>query len=80
MLDFMGKGIAVIVVFLLPGATGNLRGTPDYTQCGVAGHQTATKRIVHGHDAGQCVWRWQVSLGSVTNGQFCGGRVSSLGS
>ena len=79
MLDFMGKGIAVIVVFLLPGATGNLRGTPDYTQCGVAGHQTATKRIVHGHDAGQCVWRWQVSLGSVTNGQFCGGTLISPG-
>ena len=70
--------ITTFLGFLVLPVTANLRGAdraPDYTQCGVLGqsHHTATQRIVHGHDAGQCVWRWQVSLSSATDGQFCGG-------
>ena len=70
--------ITTFLGLLVLPVTANLRGAdraPDYTQCGVLGqsHHTATQRIVHGHDAGQCVWRWQVSLSSATDGQFCGG-------
>ena len=63
------------LAFLVP-VTAKLRGdrAPDYTQCGVLGLSHATQRIVHGHDAGQCVWRWQVSLSSATE-QFCGGTL-----
>eukprot|EP00913_Durusdinium_trenchii_P002545 g2354.t1 len=35
------------------------------------------KRIVHGEDSDQCVWRWQVSLSSTSDGQFCGGTLIS---
>lgn len=71
--------ITIFLGFLVLPVTANLRGAdraPDYTQCGVLGQShTATQRIVHGHDAGQCVWRWQVSLSSATDGQFCGGTL-----
>ncbi|CAE7041943.1 ST14 [Symbiodinium natans] len=34
---------------------------------------------VHGHDAGQCVWRWQVSINEDSVGQFCGGTLIAPG-
>eukprot|EP00438_Fugacium_kawagutii_P003771 Skav207395 [mRNA] locus=scaffold2421:96854:101985:+ [translate_table: standard] len=58
-------------LILLPVATANLRGGINWAECGVLGQSTATQRIVHGQDAGQCVWRWQVSLSSASDGQFC---------
>lgn len=53
----------------------------QYTQCGVLGRARRPKgdgkRIVHGEDSDQCVWRWQVSLSSTSDGQFCGGTLIS---
>lgn len=53
----------------------------DLQQCGVLGpgkgksSESSTKRIVHGKDASQCVWRWQVGLGGSKSGPFCGGTL-----
>lgn len=41
-----------------------------WTQCGVKGRPR--QRIVNGQDAGECVWRWQVSINTERHGQFCG--------
>jgi len=67
-------------------AKATLRGSqkpePDFEKCGVPGSvgkgrdvPHATTKIVHGRDAGQCVWRWQVSIGDASMGQFCGGTL-----
>ena len=44
---------------------------------------TQKSRIVHGKDAGQCVWRWQVSLrtqrGDYPAVPFCGGTLIAPG-
>ena len=55
---------------------------PDWKQCGLPGAAATetkptrqSKRIVHGADSEQCVWRWQVSLSSSIAGQFCGGTL-----
>ncbi|CAJ1408214.1 unnamed protein product [Effrenium voratum] len=78
------KGHVMLRLFpllLCARGDGNLRGQPqlpeDYTQCGVLGQRRETSRIVHGKDASECVWRWQVSLGSESNGPFCGGTLIS---
>ena len=46
----------------------------DWTRCGMPG-RGPQKRIVHGADAEHCKWRWQVSIGSPSTGQFCGGTL-----
>ncbi|CAE7223923.1 PLG [Symbiodinium necroappetens] len=48
----------------VPGSVGKARDVPH-----------AATKIVHGRDAGQCVWRWQVSIGDASMGQFCGGTL-----
>ena len=52
-----------------------------WEQCGVLGERKEVPlktRIVHGEDADQCVWRWQVSLSTPSN-QFCGGTLIAPG-
>eukprot|EP00438_Fugacium_kawagutii_P009769 Skav218790 [mRNA] locus=scaffold1140:130635:152155:- [translate_table: standard] len=65
----------------LSGAREQLRGAaPDYQRCGVLGNRHKSG-IVHGKDAAQCVWRWQVSLRSQRGDHpaipFCGGTLIS---
>lgn len=49
------------------------------SSCGRAGGHTLRKsHIIHGVDAKECVWRWQVSLRQLVNGtamHFCGGTL-----
>ncbi|CAJ1461092.1 unnamed protein product [Effrenium voratum] len=69
-------------LLLAAAAEPSLRGAKvDWEQCGLQGSVTReeTERIVHGRDADECVWRWQVSLKSVSNGQFCGGTLVEPG-
>mmetsp|Transcript_4568 Transcript_4568/g.5174 ORF Transcript_4568/g.5174 Transcript_4568/m.5174 type:complete len:128 (+) Transcript_4568:65-448(+) len=66
----------------LSGAREQLRGAaPDYQRCGVLGNRRHKSGIVHGKDAAQCVWRWQVSLRSQRGDHpaipFCGGTLIS---
>eukprot|EP00438_Fugacium_kawagutii_P015652 Skav229949 [mRNA] locus=scaffold2665:176073:177371:- [translate_table: standard] len=60
----------------------HLRGTEDWRQCGILGKGPSSEnpktRIVHGQDADECVWRWQVSL-STPRDQFCGGSLIAPG-
>lgn len=78
--------------------SGNLRGSHreesesgevdnrDYEQCGILGgplRHGRRARIVHGKDADQCAWRWQVSTRSARSDggatAFCGGTLISPG-
>eukprot|EP00439_Symbiodinium_sp_Y106_P082174 s348_g21.t1 len=58
----------------------------DYEQCGILGgplRHGRRARIVHGKDADQCAWRWQVSIrGARSDGgatAVCGGTLISPG-
>lgn len=59
----------------------NLRGDPrDWKQCGLMGNPLNGRRtkIVHGRNAMQCAYRWQVSIQSTVNNRpwhFCGGTL-----
>lgn len=75
----MTRWICLLGLLGLIDAAPGLRGTEDWTQCGILGKAAPQKtRIVHGKDADQCVWRWQVSLSTPTS-QYCGGTLISPG-
>jgi len=76
----------VAILVWLSAAQEQLRGkaVPDYTQCGIVGNRKRYKSgIVHGRDAAQCVWRWQVSLRNQREDHpaipFCGGTLIAPG-
>lgn len=75
----MTRWICLLGLLGLMDAAPGLRGKEDWTQCGILGKTAPQKtRIVHGKDADQCVWRWQVSLSTPTS-QYCGGTLISPG-
>lgn len=68
-----------VVLTALTSAAPSLKGAqpPDWKRCGLPGTQRKNlrKRIVHGTESEPCMWRWQVSIGSPSVGQFCGGTL-----